>query len=439
VRPILAALAALALLLVPAPALARPGDADASFATGGRTAFTVGTASAQVGGLALRPDGAALVSGIALTSDGDTATSVSALGATGALDASFAGDGSALLDPVPTTEAAPAGLALAPDGAAIVATTVRNESSNLLEVHVVRILPSGRPDPAFGRDGVAVLDFDGGNVRGQDVAIDPLGRILVAASTKRHTNPYMSAFRLTPDGRLDTTFAGGRVDLYMRARAGAILPRPGGGVILAGGTLRGWGNVAVVEADDTGQRVDEFSGGLSSTHLLRVSRNGTGARDMVFGPSRTLVVAAAVHPMGGPDQIAVVRLTPRGSLDTRFGNHGIFIARRSGRTLTVTSMARDGRGRLLVAGTVHDPATGGESALVLRLTPSGRLDRRFGSGGAVVRRLGKAPDTRFVDSQATAVAAAAGRVWVGGVAFDDTVDPVTDLGRAWPAVMRLAG
>jgi hypothetical protein len=32
---------------------------------------------------------------------------------------------------------------------------------------------------------------------------------------------------------------------------------------------------------------------------------------------------------------------------------------------------------------------------------------------------------------------AAGRVWVAGVAFDDDVDPVKDIGRAWPAVMRL--
>jgi hypothetical protein len=102
-------------------------------------------------------------------------------------------------------------------------------------------------------------------------------------------------------------------------------------------------------------------------------------------------------------------------------------------------MIRDGAGRLVLAGAAKRADTGGETALVLRLTPSGRADAGFGTGGAVVRRLGGVAGTRFVDSRATAVAAAAGRVWVAGVAFDDDVDPVADSGRAWPAVMRLYG
>ena len=51
--------------------------------------------------------------------------------------------------------------------------------------------------------------------------------------------------------------------------------------------------------------------------------------------------------------------------------------------------------------------------------------------------MGGAVGTRFVDSRATALAVTRGRVWVAGVAFDDDVDPVADIGRAWPAVMRL--
>jgi hypothetical protein len=73
----------------------------------------------------------------------------------------------------------------------------------------------------------------------------------------------------------------------------------------------------------------------------------------------------------------------------------------------------------------------------MRLTASGHADRRCGSGGPAIRHLGAAPDTRFVDSYGTAVAVTPGRVLVGGVAFDDVVDPITDLGRAWPVVMRL--
>jgi hypothetical protein len=160
---------------------------------------------------------------------------------------------------------------------------------------------------------------------------------------------------------------------------------------------------------------------------------------MVFGPGGSLIVAAQVRPLGGRDRIAAVRLTRWGHLDHSFGWQGRFTAGRPDRPLTVHHLARDGRGRLLLAGSAKRPATGAESALVVRLTPRGRPDGSFGSGGAVVRRLGGFPGERFVDSRASAVAVGAGRVWVAGVAFDDVVDPITDLGRAWPAVMRLLG
>jgi hypothetical protein len=247
----------------------------------------------------------------------------------------------------------------------------------------------------------------------------------------------MSAFRLTPDGERDHVFAGGRVDLDSRSFGGAILPRPGGGAYVAGGTLRSYGNVVVVEVSDRGRRLDRFSGGRAHVRLADHTRRGTGARDMVFGPGGSLIIAATVRPQGARDRIAVVRMTRRGALDTRFGIRGIFSAGTNARPLTVQQMVRDGHGRLLLAGAAKRPATGGETALVLRLTAAGFADRRFGSAGAVVRRMGGVAGTRFVDSRATAIAVADGRVWVAGVAFDDDVDPVADLGRAWPAVMRL--
>ena len=432
-----AVLALLIALALPGTAAARAGDADASFALGGRTAFTVGSSSAHVAGLALRPGGRALVTGTAALPDGGAATSVTQLDPAGALDPAFGSGGTAFADPVATATVQPAGVALAPDGSAVVATTVRSPATGLEEVHIVRMLADGTADPGFGDGGVAVLDFFNGNVLGEDVAVDPLGRILVAASTERDGRRYMSAFRLTPAGQRDRLFAGGRVDLDSRAFAGAILPRPGGGAIVAGGTLRRYGNIVAVQVSDRGQRLDRFAGGRAHVRLADHTRPGTGARDMVFGPGGTLVIAATVRPAGARDRIAVVRMTPRGRLDTRFGYRGIFSAGTSARPLTVQHMVRDGHGRLLLAGAARRPATGSENALVLRLTPSGYADPAFGTAGAVVRRMGGAEGARFVDSRATAIAVAAGRVWVAGVAFDDDVDPVKDIGRAWPAVMRL--
>jgi hypothetical protein len=208
---------------------------------------------------------------------------------------------------------------------------------------------------------------------------------------------------------------------------------------VAGGTLRRYGNITAVEVSDRGRRMDRFAGGRAAVRLTDRTRPGTGARDMVFGPDGSLIIAAQVRPLGGRDRIAVVRLTRWGHLDRRFGRQGTFTAGRPDRPLTVRRLVRDARGRLLLAGAAKTAATGAQAALVIRLTAAGLPDPRFGSGGAVVRRLGGVPGERFVDSRATAVAVAGGRVWVAGVAYDDVVDPFTDLGRAWPAVMRLLG
>jgi uncharacterized delta-60 repeat protein len=436
-RPILAAL--LVSLAAPTTAAARPGDPDPAFGNGGRVAYTVGASSARVGGLALRPDGGAVVTGSAEDPDGHRATSVLALTPAGALDTTFGTDATALLDGLDTTDARPGGVALTPDGATVSITTVTSAKTRKREVHVVRALADGEPDPAFGIDGVAVLDFEDGNVEGEDVAVDERGRVLVAASTERGGRRYMSAFRLTPNGDRDARFAGGRVDLNSRAFAGAILPRPGGGAYVAGGTLRRYGNITAVEVSDRGRRLDRFAGGRAAVRLANRTRRGTGARDMVFGPGGSLIIAADVRPLGAADGLAVVRLTPRGQLDRRFGAGGRFTAGRADRPLRVQQIVRDGHGRLVVAGSATTPATGARAALVLRLSGAGRADRSFGSGGAVIRRLGGAPGARFVDSSAEAVAVAHDRIWVGGVAVDDEVDPSSDRGRDWAAVMRLLG
>src|SRR4051794_20144493 len=191
----------LASLALPAPALARPGDRDLAFAGGaGRTAFTLGAGSAHVAGIAVRPDGRALIAGTATPDTGGTATGVAQLGPAGALDPTFATGGSALLDPVLTTDVQPGGLVLGPAGGAIAVTTVRDPETAHQVIHVVRILPKGGLDPLFGDAGVSILSFDNGDLHADDVAMDGLGRILIAASSVRDGRHYMSAFRLLPDG-----------------------------------------------------------------------------------------------------------------------------------------------------------------------------------------------------------------------------------------------
>jgi hypothetical protein len=77
---------------------------------------------------------------------------------------------------------------------------------------------------------------------------------------------------------------------------------------------------------------------------------------------------------------SIVRLTPAGRLDGRFGRRGVARAGVGGDGNSyVAAMALDGDGSLVVAGRQRSDAVA-----VRRLRPDGRADRAFGSGGLVV-------------------------------------------------------
>jgi hypothetical protein len=129
-----------------------------------------------------------------------------------------------------------------------------------------------------------------------------------------------------------------------------------------------------------------------------------------------------------------VRLRADGRLDRRFGRVTPLGTRGYD---SVRAAALDNRGRVVLAGARGEIDSGDPRAMVMRIGPSGRLDRRLG-----VRRieLGARKGVRFIGSEARAVAIdARGRIVLAGVAFDDNVEIREDLGRSYFAAARLKG
>jgi uncharacterized delta-60 repeat protein len=77
-----------------------------------------------------------------------------------------------------------------------------------LDPVVAGYTPDGRPDVGFGQSGVAQVDLSGGLDFGEDLALDAHGNIVVVGSAASSTVSDMALVRLTPDGTLDTSFAG---------------------------------------------------------------------------------------------------------------------------------------------------------------------------------------------------------------------------------------
>ena len=138
----------------------------------------------------------------------------------------------------------------------------------------------------------------------------------------------------------------------------------------------------------------------------RLSRAYAGAID---SHGRIVAAGLAVAQLTG-DRIALARYKPNGHLDRSFGDHGevrTLIGSKYGgdwaRAVTI-----DPHGRIVVAGTGP-----GDSWILARYKPNGKLDRSFGGGGSITT-----PFTDYDGALSIAIDSQ-GRIVAGGFAKRD--------------------
>lgn len=408
-------------LILAAPAAAKPGDLDRTFATRGSTVFAGGPGYMSASDVALRADGSLLVAGNGQQKLGENWVEASTLAR---MTRSGRLQGRTVLIAPPHgpyyTNPATQRLALLPDGGVVIAATLDWQSHP--HIAVFRVRADGTPDTSFGADGVASA---GEELYVAEMGVDGAGRIVLAA-TRSHGDAAV-VLRLEPNGALDTGY--GFVSLT--GSAGALLVRRDGSAVVATthrGRARHRASVSVHTLDPAGRRVLSSRLGLHDTSGYQAA-----ATALAPGPQGKLLVAgfdARRHVYGW-----VARLDAFGAVDQRFGRRTIASKTHD---VEIRDMARDHRGRIVLAGARSHfdlPRT-----LVARLTPSGRRDRRFGPDGTVVLRIGSRPKTRLIASDADALAIdARNRIVLAGTAYDDDAGIREDLGRSYFAVARLKG
>jgi uncharacterized delta-60 repeat protein len=381
------ALAAVALsFALPATAQARAGQVDRHFAKRGTQTLGVKGASAVGGAILALPNGRLLAGGAAA----GKFVVVRIHSTSGKLDNDF-GDHGQFVPALPgTTLDGVQALATFRDGRIVAAGTLGSGATSRLAA--VRLLPNGDVDPSFGNGlGYVVTGPAGAQLGG--MAMDASGDIVLAGSRGGGAGEVPLVMRLLPDGTPDAAFgSGGTVDgaaLGLSERATAVLARPDGTVVFTVGATPGHAGASpftVVRLLPTGAPDPAFNGtGISTaTFGTAVTGDGLGAGAMHIGPSGTLLVGGTTLSPGGAQQAVITRLRANGTVDTRFGTHGFARIARSKRNLRVTSIARDSAGRILVAGTARAPYS-----LVARLRGNGRRDRHFGTRGVTFPALGR--------------------------------------------------
>lgn len=208
--------------------LTRRGGLDRGFGRRGRATVDLGGIDLGTA-LALGRDGRIVVAGATTEGDGDMA--VARLRPDGRPDAGFGVRGRRRVD----AGGADVAHAVAIDrrGRIVLAGTTSAGGGDLV---VARLRPGGALDRGFGPRGIRRVDL-GGADEGFDMAIDGVGRIVVAG--RGGPRRAMAVVRLQPDGALDRRFGGGgRVEVDFPGRQdtalGVAVAR--GRIVVAGAT-----------------------------------------------------------------------------------------------------------------------------------------------------------------------------------------------------------
>jgi uncharacterized delta-60 repeat protein len=213
---------------------------------------------------------------------------------------------------------------------------------------LVQYLKYGAVDTTFGSNGIATIGPEGSAVRwlGQQSS----GNIVAAADSAT-----FRVLRLTPAGRLDTAFANsGASDVGppgSRASVVLVAQQPADALIVVGTTpgANGSRDIAVVRLTESGQLDSTFgTDGLSAAHYGGDSAQSSVSA-AILQDDGAIVVAGQTPADSGQPAFSVVRFSADGSLDPTFGPQGrqTFLPPDD----SAQAITLDDIGRIIVAGT----------------------------------------------------------------------------------------
>ena len=267
------------------------------------------------------------------------------------------------------------------------------------DLSVVRLTPDGRLDPTFGGDGLTGIDL--GDMEGATRAVVQLadGRVVAAGRVSTDLDGTATRFglaRYLQNGAVDPSFGirGAVIESLgaTHASINALVELPDGRLVVAGGVTAPTGTHDMVVARFSANGPLDSTFGTSGK--LVVDFSGVALDDaahaLVLQPDGKLVAAGYAFDANGSRKLAVLRLTPDGSLDATFGRNGLVTVDAPGASRSAkVALQLQSDGRLALTGQSEDTATEACSAVVASLNPDGSADVTFGGSGVVNLPLGQ--------------------------------------------------
>jgi len=220
------------------------------------------------------------------------------------------------------------------DGSIEAVGTASGGTSGSEDLALYRFTSSGRPDPAFGSQGMRRFDLDGGQDRANIASWGAAGSVIVGGRTQEQPpcsekeceeTPILVAFSAA--GELETGFAqggvlrlaplAGRPHGYSSEAVSALARRPDGSIVAAGNAPPNETTAFLAAVSPQGVLLPGFGEGgiVRVREPLRASQEVAGLAVMTDGK----LIAAGTTDVGIEDRPVLIRYTPDGGLDQTFG------------------------------------------------------------------------------------------------------------------------
>jgi uncharacterized delta-60 repeat protein len=302
-------------------------------------------------------------------------------------DSSFASDGVAL----PFGHGWLISTVVQPDGKILASGSIYDNTTDQFVSCVIRLLPGGSPDTAFGVNGMALFEVGIHNY-GFFLALQPDGRIVLAGTCFDYTGKYSFGLtRLLPDGTLDTGFGIGGEVITGFSQQGlsdfclAVTLQPDGKIVAAGyATLPNGVHTFAATRYYTNGLLDPTFGVFGRVVLPIGDALGAYPAAVRVQPDGKVVLAG--YRYGGSSETCMVlaRLNADGTPDDAFGTDGI-VTCLGAEGDTALDEANDvivqPDGKILIIGSGGVPTDTFRSVVIARYNLDGSLDTTFGTSG----------------------------------------------------------
>ncbi len=249
---------------------------------------------------------------------------------------------------------------------------------------------AGVLDPAFGNGGKVITAITNFSDEAADIALQSNGRIVLAGTAD---NAFGLA-RYYSDGNLDNTFGnGGKVRTLvgpLEDKAYAVAIQSDGKIILAGYSLTSLiGNAAelALVRYTTGGALDTGFGNGGIVQVPLSVKDDANFALALQTDGKIIAACTRRYPTPGTD-VSLVRLLSNGELDDSFSGDGIATIPIGSLDDEAYALAIQSDGKIVLAGAAYE--AGIADIALVRLLPNGSPDTNFGNNGEVIAGVNNA-------------------------------------------------